>query len=82
MSFMVDYFRMKLEERMPSAEEREKKWEERLRKQHAVAQLVKSNMELPTKSWGFWRSEKMNSTYELNSDPTVKRMIGRGRIEF
>lgn len=43
MHHFVFYFvciAVKLEERMPSAEEREKKWEERLRKQHAVAQLV------------------------------------------
>ena len=37
----------------------------------------KSNMSHPTKSWGFWRTDKHNGKYELNADPAVSKLPGR-----
>ena len=39
-------------------------------------------MELPTKPWGFWRSEKNNAKYETNLDPSISRMPGRAKPDF
>ena len=37
----------------------------------------KANMSHPTKSWGFWRTDKHNGKFELNADPAVSKLPGR-----
>jgi hypothetical protein len=34
-------------------------------------------MSHPTKSWGFWRTDKHNGKFELNADPAVSKLPGR-----
>ena len=45
-------------------------------KDHAVGRRVLIWRQ-PTKSFGFWNREAVNSKYSVNMDPAVKRLPGR-----
>jgi hypothetical protein len=38
-------------------------------------------MELPTKPWGFWRSDKNSAKYETNLGPSAQ-LPGRVKTDF
>ncbi|KAK2076070.1 hypothetical protein QBZ16_001406 [Prototheca wickerhamii] len=71
---------------MEDPETRREVADARLLAAKASADATKRSLEYPTKSWGFWRSEKLNAHvrvgwatgwYETNADPAVKKMLGR-----
>ncbi|KAL4519440.1 hypothetical protein Ndes2526B_g01966 [Nannochloris sp. 'desiccata'] len=67
---------------MEDQEERDARWEKRLRAVHAASQSAKERMQLPTKPWGFWRNDKNNGKYEINVDPAISRMPGRSKPQL
>eukprot|EP00873_Tetraselmis_striata_P021964 jgi/Tetstr1/442228/TSEL_030369.t1 len=78
MSFIIDAARKYIANNMmESPRERDRMFDEHVRKTKQGAELTKLAWSQPTRTWGYWNENKSNMVYHFHLDPAFKKAIGR-----
>mmetsp|Transcript_37325 Transcript_37325/g.66821 ORF Transcript_37325/g.66821 Transcript_37325/m.66821 type:complete len:88 (+) Transcript_37325:399-662(+) len=78
MSFIIESARnFIVNNMMETPRERDRLFDEHVRKTKKGAELTKLTWAQPTRTWGYWNSDKGNMVYHFHLDPAFKKAVGR-----
>eukprot|EP00891_Asterochloris_glomerata_P002559 jgi/Astpho2/2559/Aster-x1085 len=77
MFFLHEFLQGVIVKYMEDPKKRDEKFREHCQKTAAAARQLRVNWYQPSKTYGFWQSEKANAKYHVNLDPGVQKLSGR-----
>ena len=74
MGFVSDFIATRM---MESPRDRDVAFDEYVKKTKVGAEITKETWAQPTRTWGFWNSDKFNMVYHFKLDPAYSKAPGR-----